>query len=82
MNLYDSDKEKKQHADAITAISTQYGLDAKMVGQIYESRLASLKDTAKIKTYLSVLTIRAVKDYLHETAVIDATPDKSDLIFQ
>ena len=65
--IYDNDKEQKQHADAIQAIAQQYGVNESTVKEIYELELARLKSNARIKTYLSVLATRLVREAVLKT---------------
>jgi hypothetical protein len=64
---YDNDEERKLHFGAIHTLADQYHLDESRIREIYESELEKLMDSARVKTYLSVLTIRLVKNQLHDT---------------
>lgn len=64
---YDTDAERKLHFSAIHALADQYDLDESTVREIYESELEKLKYGARVKTYLSVLAVRHVKNFLHES---------------
>ena len=66
--LYESEKERTQHEDAIKSIVQTYNLEEEFVKQLYEQELHTLKPSAKIKTYLTVLITRLVKDQLNRTA--------------
>ena len=65
---YDTEDERRLHFGAIHALADQYNLDESMIREIYESELEKLLDSARVKTYLSVLVVRQVKNQLHETS--------------
>ena len=69
---YDTDEERRLHANVIHSLADQYHLDETMIRDIYESKLESLMNRARIKTYLSVLTARYVKSMLMESRVLPA----------
>ena len=69
---YDTDEERRLHANVIHSLADQYHLDETMIRDIYESKLESLMNRARIKTYLSVLTARYVKSMLMESRVLSA----------
>lgn len=64
---YDSDEERRLHISAIHSLADQYHLDESMIREIYENELEKLMYSARVKTYLSVLAVRQVKNQLHET---------------
>ena len=64
---YDSDEERRLHFSAIHSLADQYHLDESMIREIYENELEKLMYSARVKTYLSVLAVRQVKNQLHET---------------
>ena len=69
---YDTDEERKLHSNVIHSLADQYHLDETMIRELYESRLESLMNRARVKTYLSVLTARYVKSMLMESRVLPA----------
>jgi len=69
---YDTEQERKQHLSAIHSLASRYHVDEEVIQAIYESRLEQLKDSARVNTYLSVLTARYVKDILHEAHMADS----------
>jgi len=67
---YDTDEERRLHANVIHSLADQYHLDETMIRDIYESKLESLMSRARVKTYLSVLTARYVKSMLMESHLL------------
>ena len=59
-----SDIEYKQHASAINSISGHYHIAEPIIREIYEEQLWKLLQHARIKIYLSILTVRYVKDII------------------
>lgn len=68
--LYETDEEEKQHTGAIHFFAHSYHLDESRIREIYEHELAKLADCARIRTYLSVLTLRRV------TEIVNHAPDE------
>jgi hypothetical protein len=64
---YDTDDERKLHLNVIHSLADQYHLDETIIREIYESQLEKLMDSARVKTYLSVLTARYVKSFLQDS---------------
>lgn len=64
MALYDNDKERTLHKVAIHDLSRESGLPEWEIGKLYEEELDKLKQTARVKDYLPVLTRRLVKETL------------------
>ncbi|HYA38451.1 MAG TPA: DUF3562 domain-containing protein [Candidatus Methylomirabilis sp.] len=64
MALYDNDKERALHSGAIHDLSRESGLPEWEIGRMYEQQLDKLKQTARVKDYLPVLTRRLVKETL------------------
>lgn len=62
--LYRSDQEYKQHTQAIESIASQFNYNDSTIRTIYENILSDLEKTAKCRQYLSVLTMRHVKNIL------------------
>ncbi len=65
---YDTEDERRLHFGAIHALADHYSLDESTIREIYENELEKLMDSARVKTYLSVLAARQVKNQLHETS--------------
>lgn len=64
---YDNEEEQKLHFSAIHALADHYHIDESTIREIYESKLEELKYSARVKSYLSVLAERHVKNFLHES---------------
>lgn len=62
---YDTDEERKLHLNVIHSLADQYRLDESTIREIYESQLEELMGGARIRTYLSVLTVRRVREQLN-----------------
>ena len=71
---YDDEEERARHLNAIQQLAREaprHGIDELIVPLLYEAELAELKATARIATFLPVLTVRRVRDvfryveYLH-----------------
>lgn len=75
---YDSEEERKRHVGAIHALADQYHLNESKIREIYESELEKLMDSARVKTYLSVLTVRQVKNQLHDSRQSTETDSQSE----
>jgi len=68
---YDSEKDRFIHNNAILSIASHYHLDETVIKTLYEFELENLMVNARIKQYLPVLTIHLVKDYLHQTHIVE-----------
>lgn len=68
--LYDTDEEEKLHLSAVHFLASRYHLEESTIREIYEKELEKIKDGARIKTYLSVLTVHQVNDFLHQTNLV------------
>jgi hypothetical protein len=75
---YDTDQERKLHFNVIHALADQYHLDESTIREIYESKLEKLMYSARVKTYLSVLAIRYVKTFLHESRQVPSAAALQD----
>lgn len=64
-DIYDSKKEYLQHSKAIHSIADQYHIQEEAIRVVYEEILLDLQETARFKTFLSVLVTRHVKEILH-----------------
>jgi len=67
---YDTDEERKLHLSAILSLADQYHLDETLIRDIYENQLEKLMDSARVKTYLSVLAARYVKSSLQASRTV------------
>ena len=68
-SIYDSNKEQKLHGAAIHSIAQQYHMSENTVKELYEQELLKLKPKAHVKNFLSVLTVRHVKDSIHRAGI-------------
>ena len=64
---YATEEEQRLHSNIIYSLADQYKLDEEMIRDIYEHKLESLMDGARVKTYLPVLVTRYVKTLLNQT---------------
>ena len=63
--LYEDEKEKRQHIAAIQILVRDERSSEEEIRRLYEGILQELKREAKVKTFLTVLVSRKVKDILH-----------------
>ena len=63
---YATDEEQRLHSNIIYSLADQYHLDEATIRDIYEDKLESLMDGARVKTYLPVLVARYVKNFLSQ----------------
>lgn len=63
---YSTDEEQRLHSSIIYSLADQYKIDEEMIRDIYENKLESLMDGARVKTYLPVLVTRYVKSQLNQ----------------
>jgi len=68
---YNTDEERRLHSNVIHSLADQYHLDEAMIRDIYERKLESLMDHARIRIYLSVLTVRYVRNFLDHVPASD-----------
>lgn len=69
---YVSDEERKLHTDVIDSLADQFHLDEAMIRELYESRLESLMDVARVRIYLPVLVARYVRNFLSRPQMSDS----------
>jgi hypothetical protein len=62
--LYEDEQEKKQHLHAIQILARDIGASVEDLSGIYETELERLEHNAKVRTYLTVLVTRRVKEKL------------------
>ena len=65
-DLYDNEKERKQHESVILHLSREVGVPVEAVTRLYELELWKLKGTARVKDYLIVFAARRVKEAIRE----------------
>ena len=63
--LYEDEKEERQHIAAIQILIRDEGISEEEIRRLYEGILQELKKEAKVKTFLTVIVSRKVKDVLH-----------------
>ena len=63
---YATDEEQRLHSSIIYSLADQYKLEEEMIRDVYENKLESLMDGARVKTYLPVLVTRYVKSVLNQ----------------
>jgi hypothetical protein len=68
---YATDEEQKLHSSVIYSLADQYQLDEALIRDIYEHKLESLMDSARVKTYLPVLVARYVRSFLSQAQSAD-----------
>ena len=59
--LYENKEEEGLHARTIRFLSTHYGVTENEIKELYERELEELKQSARIKGFLSVLIARRIK---------------------
>lgn len=62
--LYDDETEKKQHINAIQMLAKDLMIPIDIVRQLYEVELGELRQSAKVKDFLTVIVIRKVKEMI------------------
>lgn len=58
------EEDKQLHSDTIQALSQRYHVDESRIREIYENKLAELRFSATITSFLPVLIERHVKSQL------------------
>jgi hypothetical protein len=64
MALYDTAAEASAHRDAIEALIEETRLPAEVVRDVYERELGALKDSARVKDFLVLFTVRRAREAL------------------
>jgi hypothetical protein len=59
--LYDTEDEKRQHWRAIEGVARDMQRPVDEVRSLYEAELATLRQEARVKDFLSVLASRSVR---------------------
>ena len=60
--LYRTEAEKRQHSSAIDILAGDLGIAEDSVRPFYENELMALQEHARIRTFLSILVSRRVKE--------------------
>jgi len=63
--FYEDETEQKQHFSAIQNLVKDEGYSEEEIRPLYEGVLKEFKSEARIKTFLSILVSRKVKELLH-----------------
>jgi hypothetical protein len=65
LGLYEDETEQKQHFGAIQKLVKDVSSTEEEIRSLYEDVLKEFKNVAKIKTFLSILVSKRVKELLH-----------------
>ncbi len=60
--LYRTEAEKRQHSSAIDILTRDLGIDEDSIRPFYENELRALQEQARIRTFLSILVSRRIKE--------------------
>ncbi len=60
--LYRTEAEKRQHSSAIDMLANDLGIAEDSIRPFYENELRELQEHAQIRTFLSILVSRRVKE--------------------
>ena len=60
--LYRTEAEKRQHSSAIDMLAGDLGIAEDSIRPFYENELRELQEHAQIRTFLSILVSRRVKE--------------------
>ena len=60
--LYRTEAEKRQHSSAIDILARDLGIDEDSIRPFYENELRALQEQARIRTFLSILVSRRIKE--------------------
>ena len=60
--LYQTETEKRQHSSAIDMLANDLGVDEDSIRLLYENELRALQEKAQVRTFLSILVSRMVKE--------------------
>jgi hypothetical protein len=63
--LYEDETDQRQHFSAIQTLVKDVGSSEEEIRSLYEDVLKEFKNVAKIKTFLSILVSKRVKELLH-----------------
>jgi len=67
LTLYVDETEQKQHFSAIQTLVKDVRSSEEEIRYLYEGVLKEFKSEAKIKTFLSILVSKKVRELLHAT---------------
>ena len=76
VSVYDNEKERKIHENAIHSLADQYHLEEAWLRDLYQGELYLLKQGAKVKAFLSVLSCHCVRDQLRSMTAEQITEHK------
>ena len=65
LGLYEDENEQKQHFSAIQILVKDAGSSEEEIRHLYEDVLQEFKKEAKIKTFLSILVSKKVRNLLN-----------------
>jgi len=60
--LYQTEAEKRQHSSAIDMLANDLGIAEDSIRPFYENELRELQEHAQIRTFLSILVSRRIKE--------------------
>ena len=63
--LYQTEAEKRQHSSAIDMLARDLEISEDAIRPFYEIELRALQEQAQIKTFLSILVSRKVKEKIN-----------------
>lgn len=63
--LYRTEAEKRQHSSAIDILARDLGVDEDSIRPFYENELRALQEHARIRTFLSILVSRRIKEKIN-----------------
>lgn len=63
--LYRTEAEKRQHSSAIDILANDLGIDEDSIRPFYENELRELQEHAQIRTFLSILVSRSIKEKIN-----------------
>jgi hypothetical protein len=64
VSLYGDETEERQHLNAIQMLSRDLKIPMDAISQLYESELGVLKQSAKVKDFLTLIVSRRVKEMI------------------
>ena len=63
--LYRTEAEKRQHSSAIDILANDLGIAEDSIRPFYENELRELQEHAQIRTFLSILVSRRIKEKIN-----------------
>ena len=64
--LYRTEAEKRQHSSAIDMLARDLGIAEDSIRPFYEDELKALLEGARIRTFLSILVSRRIKEKINK----------------